>query len=61
MTSPSPKVDPPRDLTKCPICGFRMGMLSRKDLYVVLGCDTCRVSLSLPMTTWDRLTTERQV
>jgi hypothetical protein len=38
-----------------------MGMLSRKDLYVVLGCDTCRVSLSLPMTTWDRLTTERQV
>jgi hypothetical protein len=37
-----------------------MGMLSRKEEYVVLGCGTCQVSLSIPMVTWERLTTQRQ-
>ena len=60
MTTPlSGKVEAPRDLTKCPVCGFRMRLLSHRDEYVALGCDACHVSLSLPTVTWERLTTQR--
>ena len=59
MTTPSKNVQPPRDLTECSVCGYRMGLLSRKDDYVMLGCNTCQVSLSVPTTTWERLTTMR--
>ena len=59
MTMPTKKVERPRDLTKCAVCGFRMGLLSRKEEYVMLGCNTCQLSLSIPMATWERLTTER--
>jgi hypothetical protein len=59
MTTPSKNVAPPRDLTKCPVCDYRMGLLSRKDAYVMLGCNTCQLSLSVPTATWERLTTER--
>jgi len=58
MTMLAKNVAPPRDLTKCAICGYRMGLLSRKEDYVTLGCNTCQVSLSVPMSTWERLTTE---
>ena len=60
MNRPSKSVEPPSDLTKCAVCGYRMGMLSRKDDHVMLGCNTCRVSLSIPTATWERLTTERR-
>ena len=60
MITPSRTVVAPADLTKCAVCGYRMGLLSRKEGYVVLGCNTCQVSLSLPSATWERLTTVRQ-
>jgi hypothetical protein len=59
MITPSKKVERPRDLTKCAVCGYRMGLLSRKEDYVMLGCNTCQLSLSIPTATWERLTTER--
>jgi hypothetical protein len=61
MTTPSKNVAAPSDLTKCAVCGYRMGLLSRKEDYVVLGCNTCQVSLSLPTATWERLTTQRSM
>jgi hypothetical protein len=56
MTTPAKNVEPPRDLTKCAVCSDRMGLLSRKEDYVTLGCTTCQLSLSVPAATWARLT-----
>jgi hypothetical protein len=58
-TTRSRNVAAPSDLTKCAVCSYRMSLLSRKHDYVVLGCNTCQVSLSLPTATWERLTTQR--
>ncbi len=54
-------VKAPADLTKCPVCGFRMGMLSQTHQHVTLGCEACQLSLSLPKATWERLTTRREI
>ena len=59
MSTQSKNVERPRDLTKCAVCGDRMGLLSRKEDYVMLGCTTCHLSLSVPTSTWERQTTER--
>jgi hypothetical protein len=61
MTTTIKNVAAPSDLTKCAVCGYRMGLISRKEDYVVLGCNTCQVSLSLPCATWERLTTQRSL
>lgn len=47
------------DLTKCPVCGFRMQLLSQNLDYVSLGCDPCHVSVSLARPVWELLTTRR--
>lgn len=47
------------DLTKCPVCGFRMQLLSQNREYVSLGCDPCHVSVSLSKPAWELLTTRR--
>ena len=59
MTTPSKTVEAPSDLTKCPVCGYRMRVLPNREDYVSLGCATCQVSLSLPKATYERLTTQR--
>jgi hypothetical protein len=58
---PDEPVEAPTDLTKCPVCGFRMGTLSQTHEYITLGCEACHVSLSLPKATWEHLTTRREV
>lgn len=58
---PDELVKAPTDLTKCAVCGFRMGLLSQTHDHITLGCDACQVSLSLPRATWEHLTTRREV
>lgn len=48
------------DLTKCPICGFPMQLLSQNREYVSLGCDACHVSVSVAKPAWE-LTTRHGV
>jgi hypothetical protein len=57
---PDEFVKAPTDLTKCPVCGFRMGTLSQTHERITLGCADCQVSLSLPRAKWEHLTTRRE-
>ena len=56
---PVSDLQPTRDLTKCPACGLRMGLLSQHFDHVSLGCGTCHVSMSMPKATWERLTRQQ--
>jgi hypothetical protein len=58
---PDESVAAPTDLTKCPVCGFFMGMLSQTHDHITLVCEACHVSLSLPRAKWEQLTTRRKV
>ena len=43
-----------KDLTRCPVCGLTVGLLSRNEGYISLGCDACGVSRTVPVDEWQR-------
>jgi hypothetical protein len=43
-----------KDLRECPVCGLPVGLLSRNEGYISLGCDTCHVSRTVTVDEWNR-------
>ena len=43
-----------KDLTRCPVCGRPVGLLSRNEGYISLGCESCGVSRSVSVEEWNR-------
>lgn len=38
----------------CPVCGLPIGLLSRNEGYISLGCETCLVSRTVTIDEWLR-------
>jgi hypothetical protein len=43
----------------CPICKFRMELMSRQADFVTAGCGICRVTMTMPTAIWDAAKIER--
>jgi hypothetical protein len=43
-----------KDLRQCPVCGLPIGLLSRNENYISLGCQKCHVSRSVTIEEWNR-------
>jgi hypothetical protein len=43
-----------KDLRQCPVCGQPIGLLSRNENYISIGCDNCHLSRSVTHEEWNR-------
>jgi hypothetical protein len=43
-----------KDLRQCPVCGLPIGLLSRNENYISIGCQKCHLSRSVTIEEWNR-------